>query len=438
MPTPAGSRDQSPYPRPALDELIGLAGLLRAWRAAAGTKLRRSKPLSQAEVAVRAGMTERWYGELERGASPRLKRAKIDQLAEALLLDEDQRETLYLYTDGASPPRAVTPPGQTPGLHPLQLLLDHQMPRPAYLSDVAWNIVGFNRAMAQWFPWVLEPRANLMRWALLHPDAREQYVDWEDHARIYLAMLRMALVRHDRLPELTAILNEVLSDSDCRSIWENKPELVSNRDGHVFRLHIARFDHQDIEVVSQVLYPAAFQDLRFVAITWLGSREDPGADAAHRGPATPQQRRTRAAPAAPSPHSPPRPYWALDSYEAARALAGDAPLDLPALSGMMGPGTRLTADYTGQQIIWATSEAGGTVAFEDLTTQEALARIPVAELNADARREYQHLLRCTLAPDPRTAMQQIDDLLAPHSAALDLLRDLRDQVSCTDMANSFG
>ncbi|MFF5809215.1 helix-turn-helix transcriptional regulator [Streptomyces sp. NPDC012746] len=438
MPIPGGSRDQSPDPRPALNELIGLAGLLRVWRAAAGTKLRRSKPLSQAEVAARAGMTERWYGELERGASPRLKRAKIDQLAEALLLDEDQRETLYLYTDGASPPRAVTPPGHTPGLHPLQLLLDHQMPRPAYLSDVAWNIVGFNRAMAQWFPWVLEPRANLMRWALLHPDAREQYVGWEDHARIYLAMLRMALVRHDRLPELTALLNEVLADSACRRIWENKPELVSNRDGHVFRLHISRFDHQDIEVVSQVLYPAAFQDLRFVAITWLGSREDPGADVALSGSTAPQQRRARVAATPPSRYSTPRPYWALDSYEAARSLAGESPLDLPALSRTVGPGTQLTADCSGHQVIWAASEAGGTIAFEDLTTQEALARIPVSALTTDARHEYQHLLRCTLAADPRTALQQIDDLLAPHTAALDLLKDLREQVSHTSLATSAG
>ncbi|MGW0896856.1 hypothetical protein ACWD0G_07630 [Streptomyces goshikiensis] len=206
----------------------------------------------------------------------------------------------------------------------------------------------------------------------------------------------------------------------------------------MFRLHISRFDHEDIEVVSQVLYPAAFQDLRFVAITWLGSREDPGADASHRSPAAPQQCRTRAAPTAPSPGSAPRPYWALDSYEAARSLAGDSPLDLPALSSIAGPGTRLTADYTGQQIIWASSEAGGTIAFEDLTTQEALARIPVAALTTEARREYQHLLRCTLAPDPRTALCQIDGLLAPHSAALDLLRDLRKQVRSTSMANSVG
>ncbi|MEW5530571.1 helix-turn-helix transcriptional regulator [Streptomyces virginiae] len=434
MPTPTRSRDQSPDRRPALDELIGLAGLLREWRAAAGTKMRRSKPLSQAEVAARAGMTERWYGELERGASPRLRRPKIDQLAEALLLDEDQRETLYLYTDGGSPPRSPTPPGYADGLHPLQLLLDHQMPRPAYLSDAAWNIVGFNRAMAQWFPWVLERGANLMRWALLHPDAREQYVGWEDHARIYLAMVRMALVKHDRLPELVSVLNEVLADEDCRRIWDSKPELVSHRDGHVFRLNISRFDHQDIEVVSQVLYPAAFPDLRFVAITWLGSREDPGAEAARRLPSVADGTRSRVTPPRPVLGTPPRPYWALDSFEAARSLAGSSPVDLPALSEAAGRGTRLTADFSGRNVIWATSEAGGTIAFEDLSTQEALARIPIAGLTEGARREYQNLLRSTLAPDGPTAVRQIDELLIPHRAAIDLLVDLGSQLSPTAAA----
>ncbi|MGZ9934924.1 helix-turn-helix transcriptional regulator [Streptomyces sp. NC-S4] len=431
MPTPTQSRDQSPDRRPALDELIGLAGLLRAWRAAAGTKMRRSKPLSQAEVAARAGMTERWYGELERGASPRLRRPKIDQLAEALILDEDQRETLYLYTDGGSPPRSPTPLGYTDGLHPLQLLLDHQMPRPAYLSDAAWNIVGYNRAMAQWFPWVLKPRANLMRWVLLDPDAREQYVEWEEHARISLAMVRMALVKHDRPPELVSVLNEVLADEDCRRIWDSKPELVSHRDGHVFRLNISRFDHKDIEVVTQLLFPAAFPDLRFVAITWLGSREDPGTEAASRSPSAAEVSRGHVAPPRPLGGSPPRPYWALDSFEAARSLAGSSPVDLPALSEAAGRGTRLTADSSGRNVIWATCEAGGTVAFENLSTQEALARIPIAALSAGARREYQNLLRSTLAPDGPTAAKQIDELLIPHHAAIDLLLDLGNQLSPT-------
>ncbi|MCX4539934.1 hypothetical protein [Streptomyces sp. NBC_01565] len=119
-------------------------------------------------------------------------------------------------------------------------------------------------------------------------------------------------------------------------------------------------------------------------------------------------------------------------------MAGESPLDLPALSRTVGPGTQLTADCSGHQVIWAASEAGGTIAFEDLTTQEALARIPVSALTTDARHEYQHLLRCTLAADPRTALQQIDDLLAPHTAALDLLKDLREQVSHTSLATSAG
>ncbi|MFB7268031.1 hypothetical protein ACFCXH_38715 [Streptomyces nojiriensis] len=122
-----------------------------------------------------------------------------------------------------------SPPEYSDGLHPLQLLLDHQMPRPAYLSDAAWNIVGYNRAMAQWFPWVLKPRANLMRWVLLDPDDQEQYVEWEEHARISLAMVRMALVKHDRLPELVSVLNEVLADEDCRRIWDSKPEFLCGR-----------------------------------------------------------------------------------------------------------------------------------------------------------------------------------------------------------------
>lgn len=117
---------------------------------------------------------------------------------------------------------------------------------------------------------------------------------------------------------------EVLADEDCRRIWDSKPELVSHRDGHVFRLNISRFDHQDIEVVSQVLYPAAFPDLRFVAITWLGSREDPGAEAARRSPSAARGSGSRLTPPQPTPGTPPRPYWALDSFEAARSLAGSS------------------------------------------------------------------------------------------------------------------
>ncbi|MGM0347548.1 MmyB family transcriptional regulator [Streptomyces sp. Adlamb9] len=69
----------------------------------------------------------------------------------------------------------------------MRLLIDRQMPSPAYLCDRHWNIIGFNTSMAEWRPsWVMEPGANLIRWALTVPEARAQYQDWDKHASAYV------------------------------------------------------------------------------------------------------------------------------------------------------------------------------------------------------------------------------------------------------------
>lgn len=48
-------------------------------------------------------------------------------------------------------------------------LLEHQAPTPPMCRTGPENIVAANTPMAQWFPWVREPRANLLRRALLTP-----------------------------------------------------------------------------------------------------------------------------------------------------------------------------------------------------------------------------------------------------------------------------
>jgi transcriptional regulator with XRE-family HTH domain len=266
-------RRTDPVPVPA-EELMGLAGLLRAWRIAAGAQLGLGKALSQAEVAVGAGMSERWYRELERGATPRLGRGTIERLAEALLLGEEERLTLYYYTLGSAPLAKSSPLGDSPGHTALQMLLQQQMPRPAYLSDAAWNIVGYNQAMADWFPWVREPGANLIRWALLAEEARTQLVGWDGHSRVYLAMIRQALARLPKDLALNALLQEVRQDPVIESYWQEGPMVVSHRDGHRFRLDIPRFD-SEIDIVCQVLVPASYPDLRFVVASYLGSEHEP-------------------------------------------------------------------------------------------------------------------------------------------------------------------
>ncbi|MCM1968007.1 helix-turn-helix domain-containing protein [Streptomyces sp. G1] len=273
---------QGPLAVPGAGEVMGLGGLLRGWRAAAGSRLGRTKPLSQVEVALRAGISDRRYRQYEKGAVPGPD--TVDRLARALLLGPDERQALFYYAGGVAPSAPATSLGDTPARRSLELLLTLQMPRPAYISDASWNIAATNKAMADWFPWVLEPGANLMRWALLHRDARVQLSGWDGHARSYLAMLRMALAQRKNDLALTSLLRELLEDPDCRRMWNESPQVASHRDGDRFRLLIPRFHDQPLEVVSHVLVPASYPDLRFVVITWLDDDPDLVSSQSHAEP----------------------------------------------------------------------------------------------------------------------------------------------------------
>ncbi|MFI9243272.1 helix-turn-helix transcriptional regulator [Streptomyces sp. NPDC053086] len=248
------------------DEAVGLAVLLRAWRARAGRTMGLGKPLPQTEVAAAVGMSERWYRDLERGTLPRLDARTLTALADALRLCADERATLFLYAAGGEPFPAVSP-GDGVDLTPLRRLLDLQPAQPAYLTDNAWNVLGHNAAMAEWFPWVRVPGANLVRWGLTDPEAREQLGDWPWHGRAYLAMLRYALAQYPDHPELPGILREALADPECRRIWDEGPVIIANRDGHTFRLTIPRFAPRTVDVVAQVLHPVGYPGLRLTFLS---------------------------------------------------------------------------------------------------------------------------------------------------------------------------
>ncbi|MEV7240517.1 MULTISPECIES: helix-turn-helix transcriptional regulator [unclassified Streptomyces] len=260
---------------PLPDDEVGLAVLLRAWRARAGRNLGLGKPLSQVEVATEVGMSERWYRDLERGATPRLDARTLTALADALRLCPDERATLFLYAASGDPFPAVSPVDAV-DLTPLRRLLDLQPTQPAYLTDNAWNILAHNAAMAEWFPWVRQPGANLIRWGLTDPEAREQLTDWPRHARAYLAMLRYAMAQYPGNPELAGILRTALADPECRRIWDDGPVIIAHRDGHTFRLNIPRFAPRTVDVVTQVLNPVGYPGLRLTFVS-LCTQADGGA-----------------------------------------------------------------------------------------------------------------------------------------------------------------
>ncbi|MFG2760733.1 helix-turn-helix transcriptional regulator [Streptomyces wuyuanensis] len=247
-------------------DTAGLAVLLRSWRARAGQRLGLGGPLPQVEVASELGMSERWYRELERGSIPRLDPRVLSRLADVLRLDADERAALYFHAFGGTPYATPSHAGHPADLPALRQLVDRQMPRPAYVTDTRWDIVTYNSAMAEWFPWVLAQDANLIRWALTSPEAREQLVDWSRHAYIYLAMVRFAVAERPDDSGVSALLHEILQDPACRRLWAERTCIVGNRDGHRFRLRLPHVAPAVVEVVTQVLLPAGYPGLRFVVL----------------------------------------------------------------------------------------------------------------------------------------------------------------------------
>jgi transcriptional regulator with XRE-family HTH domain len=258
----------TPAVQPLADppEPPGLPQLLRGWRARAGGQLNIGKTLTQADLAARIGMSERWYRDLEAGTLPRLDGRVLSALANTLLLDADERATLYSYALGGTPYAAGPRRAQAAGQAALRELLDRQLPRPAYLADGSWNVLGHNRAMAEWFPWVLRPGANLLRWALTTQEAREQLLDWSGHARMYLAMIRFALAQHPDDAGLRTLFADALRQPDCLELWAGRICVVASRDGHLFRLRLPHVAPEVVEVVAQVLIPARHQSLRMVVL----------------------------------------------------------------------------------------------------------------------------------------------------------------------------
>ncbi|MEU7026737.1 helix-turn-helix transcriptional regulator [Streptomyces sp. NPDC046275] len=247
------------------DGFIELPELLRAWRVVAGVKLGRGKPLPQTEVAERMGVSERWYRGLENGAAVSLTPEVLGRLAEALVLGQDERMVLYGQTFGGTSLAAPDSAAAAADLDALTKLIEAH-PLPAYLTDHMWNIRGYNAPMAEWFPWVLAPGANLMRWALTTDEAREQFVDWPVHAEVYLAMLRFALASRPESAELGALLDELLGDPGVRKVWDRRPQVVAYRQGHHFRLSLPHVAAGELVLQSVVLTPAYHQDVRCVLL----------------------------------------------------------------------------------------------------------------------------------------------------------------------------
>lgn len=420
-------------------QYMGFGALLHRWRKAAP-----GRP-TQARTAKAMGIGERTYRKIEKGATPpRLTSAQCDSLATLFGLDREERHALVLHNGGANliPPRGV-------GLPELQkamrLLIDRQMPSPAYLCDQHWNILGFNTAMAEWWPWVMEPGANLILWALTSPEARIQYQDWDMHASAYVKMLKFAEVAKRNDPVLRELIEKVKKDPDVRHIWDTEKAMGETRDGHVFRMNVPVLDWETVEVVSHVLYPASMPQCRFVVITWVEGGEDEhdalggarnawATTAANHDDVEAAQwyeqnrvaedvatrwRREAAALAS---------RMVVATPEEAAALAGKNGVPLPAISKLMGPDAQLTLAPDQSTVVWAVEEVVGCWSVTHVRPATVIARVPREAVHGACLAEVLQLVRAALPAEADAATARIGRLLEERDTEQRVLREVLNTI----------
>jgi transcriptional regulator with XRE-family HTH domain len=207
---------------------------LRRWRTV--------RRLSQLELAVRAGTTQRHLSFIEQGRS-RPGRGVVARIGEALELPLRERNELFLAAGFAPafPESALDDESLRPVRHALDTILDGHLPYPAMIVRPYGLLVAANRAWDVFHedvdPALLVPPVNVFRLAL-HPDGvASRVANLPEWGRHITENLRARLVRNPD-PALESLLLELEAylpalPADTNVLGFAVPLELSSADGHL-------------------------------------------------------------------------------------------------------------------------------------------------------------------------------------------------------------
>ncbi|MBW5422368.1 helix-turn-helix domain-containing protein [Streptomyces sp. BG9H] len=206
-----------------------LGRMLRAWRMARDPRLVPGPVpfrghrgyLTQLDMALLLGVSERWYRALERGEDRGYAPEMIAGVARILDLSPARTEALFRGT-GHRPPRRPAHRAR-----PDEAMLDllHQQRRVSWICDPAWDVVAVNAVAARHCPWLTHPDANVMTWAF-SPQARYQLRDWESRwAGPLLARLRLAWQRMPDDERLDEVVRAVRGEPGVAALWDGAADV---------------------------------------------------------------------------------------------------------------------------------------------------------------------------------------------------------------------
>jgi transcriptional regulator with XRE-family HTH domain len=191
---------------------------------------RRVKGLRREEVALLAGVSIDYYIRMERGDLAGASESVLDGVANALHLDEAEREHLFALARSAGPTSTRrTRPNPTTVRPVIQQVLDAITDAPAWIRNARHDILAMNPLATALYSPVLDSAvagtttkrpANTTRFIYLDPAAREFFIDYDRMATDAAAMLRLEAGRNPHDKGLITFVGELSTQSELfRQHW---------------------------------------------------------------------------------------------------------------------------------------------------------------------------------------------------------------------------
>lgn len=187
------------------------------------TGQRRTPGLRREEVAALAGVGLTWYTWFEQGRDIQVSESFLLKVAKALKLDDAECSHLFLLAHKRPPPSEAY---QWPSVGPLiQNLLDDLVTRPAYVANLRWDIIAWNKAANDLFSFANRerPHRNVMRLVFADPEFRRRLPQWRDEAPKLLAQFRYDLASAPDDPSMLALVDELKRLSPDFRRWFEQP-----------------------------------------------------------------------------------------------------------------------------------------------------------------------------------------------------------------------
>lgn len=233
---------------------IELGDFLRSTRASLspeqagvpGKSRRRAPGLRREEVAELADISPTWYTWLEQGRDIHASHAVLARIADALQLDADKREHLFVLAD---PDRQDRQPQLAETVSSaFRHVYDSLSAYPAFIRGRRWDMLAWNDLARVFFGDIdiLPPsKRNVLRWVFMSPELRRYCVEWEHELRAMLALFRMDYDRYaDEGDWFDSLVNELTGTSPEFANWWRQHEI--NR----WRVPVNRYVHPAVGEVA--------------------------------------------------------------------------------------------------------------------------------------------------------------------------------------------